>query len=152
MLAVFPGTFDPFTKGHLDILKRAAKMVENITIAVCESPSKHTLFTLEQRVEMVKQCIHNPKINVIGFSGLLPNLLKELNADFLIRGVRNTIDFEYELSLTAMYRDFLPNLEIVMLPTDHKYSYISSTLVREIYKHGGDIKPYIPDEISSYFK
>lgn len=82
MLAVFPGTFDPFTKGHLDILKRAAKMVENITIAVCESPSKHTLFTLEQRVEMVKQCIHNPKINVIGFSGLLPNLLKELNADF----------------------------------------------------------------------
>lgn len=151
MLAVFPGTFDPFTNGHLDILKRASKMFDEIVVAVCESPSKHTFFSLEQRVEMVRKCLGSSNIKVTGFSGLLPNLLKELKADFLIRGIRNTIDFEYELSLTAMYRDFLPDLEVVMLPTDHKYSYVSSTLVREVYKHGGDISAYVPDEISSYF-
>ena len=126
-------------------------MFDEIVVAVCESPSKHTFFSLEERVEMVRKCLGSSNVRVMGFSGLLPNLLRELKADFLIRGIRNTIDFEYELSLTAMYRDFLPDLEVVMLPTDHKYSYVSSTLVREVYKHGGDISAYVPEQISSYF-
>ena len=125
MLAVFPGTFDPFTRGHMDILQRAVKIADDVVVAVCASPSKNTLFSLEQRVEMVQKCNDNQHVRVMGFSGLLTDLLKELHADFLIRGIRNTIDFEYELSLTAMYRDFLPNLEVIMLPTEHKYSYVS---------------------------
>ena len=82
MLAVFPGTFDPFTRGHMDILQRAVKIADDVVVAVCESPSKHTLFSLEQRVEMVKKCNDNPHVRVIGFSGLLTDLLKELHADF----------------------------------------------------------------------
>ena len=151
MLAVFPGTFDPFTRGHMDILQRAVKIADDVVVAVCASPSKHTLFSLEQRVEMVQKCNDNQHVRVMGFSGLLTDLLKELHADFLIRGIRNTIDFEYELSLTATYRDFLPNLEVIMLPTEHKYSYVSSTLVREIHKHGGDISSYVPERIAPYF-
>ena len=153
MTAVFPGTFDPFTKGHLDILKRAQKIFNNVTIAICASPSKHTYFSLEQRVEMVKKCVGNDEnIEIIGFSGLLVDLLKDKKALYLVRGVRNTLDCEYELELTGMYRDFLPDLEIIMLPTSHEHSYISSSLIREIHKHGGDISRYVPDEIVEYIK
>lgn len=148
MLAVYPGTFDPFTVGHLDVLRRASRLFGRIVVAVCSSPSKHTLFTLDERVLMIEECLRgSPGIEVRGYSGLLVDLLADLDAGFLIRGIRNARDCEYELELTGMYRDFLPALEIVMLPADIRYAHISATLVREIYRHGGDISRYVPEEI-----
>ncbi|SFJ78557.1 pantetheine-phosphate adenylyltransferase [Succinivibrio dextrinosolvens] len=147
-LAVFPGTFDPLTKGHLDIIRRASALFDKVIVAVANSPSKHTFLTLEERICSAKDALAEfSNVEVEGFKGLLIDYLKEKQCNVLVRGLRNATDYDYEAQLTGMYRAFVPELEIVFLQTSPDYSFISSTLVREIFIHGGDISKLVPQQV-----
>ncbi|MBO6258253.1 MAG: pantetheine-phosphate adenylyltransferase [Succinivibrio sp.] len=152
-LAVFPGTFDPFTLGHFDILMRASRIFSKVLIAVAENPAKHTLFSLEERVSSIKEaCLDIPSVEVTGFSGMLVDLLREYKADILVRGVRTVADYDYEVQLSGMYRTLMPDMEIVMLPTSGSLSFISSTLVRDVIIHHGDSAKFVPASIQRLIK
>ncbi|WP_434997475.1 pantetheine-phosphate adenylyltransferase [Vibrio scophthalmi] len=146
---IYPGTFDPVTNGHLDIIQRAAVMFDEIIIGVAASPSKKTLFTLGERVELLeKSTAHLANVSVAGFSGLLVDFAASNNANILIRGLRTTVDFEYEFGLTSMYRKLLPGLESVFLTPSEEFTFLSSTIVREVAIHGGDISDFVPAIVS----
>lgn len=152
-VAIYPGTFDPITNGHLDIINRSASLFDSLIIAVAASPSKKTMLSLTDRVELVKQSIqHISNVEVYGFSGLLVNFAEEKNSNILVRGLRTTIDFEYEFGLTSMYRKLLPNLESVFLTPSEEYAFLSSTLIRELALHGGDINQFVPAIVSEKIK
>ncbi len=139
-IAVFPGTFDPVTNGHLNIIKRASLLFDKLIVAVANSPSKNTFFTLDERIALTRDSIRFlDNCEVMGFSGLLTNFLQEHDVDVLVRGIRNSTDYNYEAQLFSMYKLYLPSLEIVFLQTEHELSFISSTLIREIIIHGGSI-------------
>ncbi len=142
---IYPGTFDPITNGHLDIITRAANMFDEIVIAVAASPSKNTLFNLEERVKLVEESTaHISNVTTKGFSGLLVDFAREQKANIIVRGLRTTVDFEYEFGLTNMYRKLLPGLESVFLTPAEEYSFLSSTIVREVAIHGGEIEQFVP--------
>ena len=146
---VYPGTFDPLTNGHLDLIERASKMFDEVIIAVAASPSKNTMFTLEERVRFCKEVTqHLDNVTTQGFSGLMVDFAKEVEANVLIRGLRTTVDFEYEFGLTNMYRRLMPGLESVFLTPAEEHSFISSTIVREVAIHGGDVTQFVPDIIA----
>lgn len=150
---IYPGTFDPVTNGHLDIIQRAAVMFDEIIIGVAASPSKKTLFTLDERVELLeKSTAHLANVSVAGFSGLLVDFAASNHANILIRGLRTTVDFEYEFSLTSMYRKLLPGLESVFLTPSEEFAFLSSTIVREVAIHGGDISDFVPEIVSKAIK
>ncbi|WP_159656011.1 pantetheine-phosphate adenylyltransferase [Vibrio atypicus] len=141
---IYPGTFDPITNGHVDIIQRASKMFHQVTVAVAESPRKNTLFTLDERIDMVREVFKShPNIIVKGFSGLLVDFAKAENANILIRGLRTTIDFEYELGLSTMYQKLMPEIESLFLPPNEKYAFLSSTIVREVALHGGAVDDFV---------
>jgi pantetheine-phosphate adenylyltransferase len=143
---LYPGTFDPVTNGHLDIITRAARMFEKVTVCVAFSPSKNTMFTLEERVAMLQEAVkHLPHVEVEGFSGLLVDFAKQKQANLLVRGLRTTMDFEYEFGLTSMYRKMVPDLESIFLTPKEDYAFLSSTIVREVAIHGGDVSGFVPD-------
>ncbi len=147
---VYPGTFDPITNGHLDLIERAALMFDQVLIAVASSPSKNTMFSLEKRVELAKEVTaHIPNVSAKGFSGLLVNFAKSEESNLLIRGLRTTVDFEYEFGLTNMYRRLSPGLESVFLTPSEQYAFISSTIVRETAIHGGDVAQFVPPAVNS---
>ncbi len=134
---IYPGTFDPITNGHLDLIERAASMFDEVIIAVAASPSKNTLFTLEERVAFAKAVTsHLDNVTAKGFSGLMVDFAKAEGATVLVRGLRTTVDFEYEFGLTNMYRRLMPGLESVFLTPAEEYAFISSSLVREVAIHG----------------
>ncbi|WP_300173053.1 pantetheine-phosphate adenylyltransferase [uncultured Aliivibrio sp.] len=142
---IYPGTFDPITNGHLDLIKRSAAMFDHIIVAVAASPSKKTLFTLEERVDLVKKSIAGlDNVSVDGFSGLMVDFAKQKQANLLVRGLRTTMDFEYEFGLTSMYRKLMPELESVFLTPSEEYAFLSSTIVREVALHGGDVQQFVP--------
>ena len=142
---IYPGTFDPITNGHLDLIERAATMFDEVIIAIAASPSKNTMFTLDERVEFTREVTkHLENVSAKGFSGLLVNFAEEQKANVLIRGLRTTVDFEYEFGLTNMYRRLLPGLESVFLTPAEEHAFISSTLVREVAIHGGDVSQFVP--------
>ncbi|ANP75001.1 pantetheine-phosphate adenylyltransferase [Vibrio crassostreae 9CS106] len=144
-IAIYPGTFDPVTNGHYDLIKRAAMMFDHVIVGVAESPSKNTMFSLDERVRLLqKTCISLSNVSVAGFSGLLVDFATKKNATVLVRGLRTTMDFEYEFGLTTMYRRLKPELESLFLTPSEEYAFLSSTLVREVAIHGGDIKPFVP--------
>ncbi|WCE29838.1 pantetheine-phosphate adenylyltransferase [Vibrio sp. SCSIO 43137] len=150
---IYPGTFDPITNGHLDLILRSAKMFDHVTIGVAASPSKKTMFTLDERVSLIEEVIKPyDNISVIGFSGLLVDFAKQENANLLIRGLRTTVDFEYEFGLTNMYRKLLPSLESVFLTPSEEYAFLSSTIVREVAIHGGEINQFVPANVASALK
>ncbi|XXF08949.1 pantetheine-phosphate adenylyltransferase [Pseudomonas sp. D1-3] len=141
---LYPGTFDPITKGHGDLVERAARLFDSVVIAVAASPKKNPLFSLEQRVELAREVTkHLPNVEVIGFSTLLASFAKEQGANILLRGLRAVSDFEYEFQLANMNRQLAPELESLFLTPSEKYSFISSTLVREIANLGGDISKFV---------
>ncbi|MCZ4310078.1 pantetheine-phosphate adenylyltransferase [Vibrio atlanticus] len=145
-IAIYPGTFDPVTNGHYDLIKRAACMFEKLVIGVAESPSKATLFSLDERVALLRETCHElPNVSVEGFSGLLVDFATEQNASILVRGLRTTMDFEYEFGLTTMYRRLKPELESLFLTPSEEFAFLSSTLVREVAIHGGDIEQFVPE-------
>ena len=150
---IYPGTFDPITNGHLDIMTRAADMFDQIIIGVAASPSKKTLFSLEERVKLVEESTsHLSNVSAAGFSGLLVDFAREQQAHILVRGLRTTADFEYEFGLTSMYRKLLPGLESVFLTPSEEYAFLSSTIVREVAIHGGDISSFVPDTVNIAMK
>ena len=142
--AVYPGTFDPMTMGHVDLVKRASKLFDSVIIAIASSDSKKPMFTLEERIEIGNKIFaDDPKVEVVGFSGLLVNFAKENNANILIRGLRVVADFEYEFQLANMNRAMSPDIESVFLTPKEEYSYISSSLVKEIATMGGDVDRFV---------
>ncbi|EGQ7973986.1 pantetheine-phosphate adenylyltransferase [Vibrio parahaemolyticus] len=149
MKTLYPGTFDPITNGHLDIIERAASMFDHVLIAVAASPSKNTMFTLEERVQFVRDVTkHLDNVSTKGFSGLLVDFARAEQANVLIRGLRTTVDFEYEFGLTNMYRRLMPGLESVFLTPAEEYAFISSTIVREVAIHGGQVDQFVPKNVA----
>ena len=143
--AIYPGTFDPITNGHIDLVERAAALFGQVIVGVAASPSKSPRFDLEQRVELARQVTaHLDNVTVVGFSGLLVDFAKHHNATVLIRGLRAVSDFEYEFQLANMNRRLHPGLESVFLTPAEENSFISSTLVKEVALHGGDVSQFVP--------
>ncbi|KQN63288.1 pantetheine-phosphate adenylyltransferase [Erwinia sp. E602] len=143
--AIYPGTFDPLTNGHLDIVTRAALMFDHIVLAVAASPSKKPLFSLDERVALATEVTaHLDNVEVIGFSDLMANFAREQQANVLVRGLRAVSDFEYEMQLAQMNRHLLPTLESVFLMPSGQYSFVSSTLMKEVARHGGEVQAFLP--------
>ncbi len=146
-IAIYPGTFDPLTFGHLDVLKRAAKMFDEVIISVVKNSSKSTLLSLDERTSIIEEVIKEMKnCRVESFDGLLVNYAKEKNANVIVRGLRAISDFEYEFQMALTNRKIAENIETIFLMPSEKSSFISSTLVREIAKYGGEIKDFVPVE------
>lgn len=148
-IAVYPGTFDPITNGHLDLIERGARMFDKVVIAVAESPGKRPTFDLEARKALAETvCTELDNVEVVGFCSLLTTLMYEQKATIILRGLRAVSDFEYELQLANMNRAQNPELESVFLTPAVENSYISSTIVREIARLGGDISPMVHPQVA----
>ncbi|KMT66042.1 pantetheine-phosphate adenylyltransferase [Catenovulum maritimum] len=148
--AIYPGTFDPITNGHLDLIERASKLFDKIIIGVAYSPTKRPLFSLEERVEMIQQVTSElENVVVIGFTGLLVDLAKQNKASVLIRGVRAVADYEYEFQLANVNRSLYPELETIFLTPIEKNSFISSTIVKEVARHGGDVSGFVSESVAA---
>ncbi|WP_300000782.1 pantetheine-phosphate adenylyltransferase [uncultured Cedecea sp.] len=146
--AIYPGTFDPVTNGHLDIVTRAAAMFDTVVFAIAASPSKNTLFTLDERVALAKKAVTAlPNVEVVGFSDLMANFARTAQANILIRGLRTAADFEYEMQLASMNRHLMSELESVFLMPTKEWSFISSTLVKEVARHHGDVSHFLPEHV-----
>ena len=150
---IYPGTFDPITNGHLDVIERSAVIFPRVLVAVANSPSKKPLFSLDERVELVRQSVaHLSNVEVFGFSDLLANVVKQRNISAIIRGVRTTTDFEYELQLAALNRLLTKGVDSLFFPPAEKWAFVSSTIVREIYLHGGDVAELVPVPVLNALK
>ena len=150
---IYPGTFDPITNGHLDIIERSTVIFPRVLVAVANSPSKKPLFSLDERVELVRQSVaHLSNVEVFGFSDLLANVIKQHNISAIIRGVRTTTDFEYELQLAALNRLLTKGVDSLFFPPAEKWAFVSSTIVREIYLHGGDVAELVPVSVFNALK
>ncbi len=141
--AIYPGTFDPITNGHADLIERAARMFTEVTVGIASNPSKKPLFSLDERVELIKKVTaHLENVKVIGFTGLLADFADQQHAAILIRGLRAVSDFEYEFQLANMNRRLNPRLESVFLTPAEENSFISSTLVKEVALHRGNVQGF----------
>ena len=146
--AIYPGTFDPITNGHADLIERAAKMFNQVTVAIASNPSKKPLFSLQERVELIQKVTkHLDNVEVIGFTGLLADFADTQGASILIRGLRAVSDFEYEFQLANMNRRLNPKLESVFLTPAEENSFISSTLVKEVALHRGNVEGFCHPEV-----
>ena len=146
--AVYPGSFDPVTFGHLDIIERSAKMVDELVVGVLHNSAKNSLFSLEERVNMIREMTKDiPNVRVESFDGLLVDYMSQIGANIIIRGLRAVTDFEYELQLAQINHVQNEEIETVFLITNLKYSYLSSTIVKEIASYGGDISKFVPVEL-----
>ena len=147
--AVFAGPFVRLTLGHQDLIARAAHIFDEVIVAIAMSPGKRPLFTLEERVVLARQaCQHYPQVRVEGFDGLLIDFARQQEANVLVRGIRTMTDFDYENQLAGMYRQLMPELEILFLPARSELSCVTSSLVREVALHGGDITPFVNHDIA----
>ena len=146
--AVYPGTFDPFTRGHLDIAERASKLFDELIVAVAASVDKRPIFSLQERVEMAQQaCAHLPNVTVMPFEGLVVEFAREQGANVLVKGLRAVTDFEREMQMAMMNRSLAPELDTVLLVTDTKYAFLSAGLVKEVCRLGGDVSEYVPGAV-----
>ena len=143
--AIYPGSFDPLTLGHLDMIKRSAKIVDELVIGVLNNSAKNSLFSLDERVSMIKEMTESmPNVTVASFDGLLVDYMKEINATIIVRGLRAVTDFEYELQIAQTNHVENPEVETIVLTTSLQYSYPSSTIVKEFASYGGDISKFVP--------
>ena len=144
-VAIYPGTFDPITFGHIDVVLRASELFDKVIVAISESSAKNTLFTVEERIDMIKESTSKIKnINVSSFKGLLVDYAKSRGADAIIRGLRAISDFEYEFQMALTNRKIAENITTVFLMPNEKYTYLNSTLVKEIAKFKGDVSAFVP--------
>ena len=153
MVAVYPGTFDPLTRGHEDLVRRASKLCERLVVGVADSRNKHPFFTLEERVDIAREVLsHYPNVTVAGFSGLLKHFVEEHEATVVIRGLRAVSDFEFEFQMAGMNRYQMPSVETVFLTPSDQYMFISGTIVREIAILGGDVSKFTFPSVEKWLK
>lgn len=147
-VAIYPGSFDPITNGHLDIIQRGCKTFDKVIVAVLINIDKKGLFHIDERVELIKKATaHLKNVEVISFNGLLVDLAKQYNANVILKGLRAVSDFEYELQMALMNSKLDPNIETLFMMTSIQYSYLSSSSVKQVGKFGGDISGLVPGEI-----
>ena len=148
-LAIYPGSFDPITNGHLDIATRAAKLFQKLIIGVYDTPTKPLLFTTEERVNLVRQAVANlPNVDVESFSGLAVDFARKVKAQALVRGLRVGADFEREFEMALMNKELFPELELVCLMTNLEYQFLSSSLLKEVASLGGNIDDFVPKHVA----
>ncbi len=146
--AVYPGSFDPVTLGHLDIIERSSRIVDELVVGVLNNSSKNPLFSMEERVNMLKEVTsHLSNVRIESFDGLLVDFAVRCHANVVVRGLRAITDFEYELQMSQTNRIMCPKLDTIFLTTDLKYAYLSSSIVREMAHYGGDISAFVPAAI-----
>lgn len=151
--AIYPGTFDPITNGHSDLIVRASKLFEKVIIAIAINPGKKPLFNLDERVELAQRALsHLDNVEVCGFEGLLIDVAMEKKVNVIIRGLRAVSDFEHEFQLASMNRKMQPEIETLFLTPAEQFTYISSSLVREIATLGGDVSDFVPPVVRSALK
>lgn len=151
--AIYPGTFDPITRGHEDLVLRAARLFDNVVLAIADSPSKRPFFTLDERVKMAKESLAgHANVEVVGFAGLLMDFLREQNARIILRGLRAVSDFEFEFQLANMSRHLAREIETVFLTPQEQFTFISSSLVREIAILGGDVHEFVDPIVEAELK
>ena len=147
---VYPGTFDPITNGHIDLVERSAKLFGKVVIGIAASQRKGPLFTVEERIELASEALqHLPNVEIRGFDYLLVNFVKDCKADAVMRGLRAVSDFEYEFQLANMNRALAPDIESIFLTPAERFSYISSSLVREISSLDGDVSKFVPVNVAN---
>lgn len=152
-IAVCPGSFDPITYGHLDIIRRGAKVFEQIRVVVLNNSSKNPLFSVDERIELIKEVIKDiPNVKVESFQGLLVEYAKNVNASAIIRGLRAVSDFEYEMQITSMNRVLDDEIETFFIMTNNQYSFLSSSIVKEVAKYNGKISELVPQAVEQALK
>jgi len=152
-VALYPGTFDPITHGHTDLVSRAARVFDRVIVAIAESPHKTPFFSLEKRIALAEsQLGHLDNIEIVGFSNLLVDFVQDKGASVIVRGLRAVSDFEYEFQLASMNRNLCEEVETMFLTPDEKYGFISSTLVKEVARLGGDVSQFVGSEIEDALK
>ncbi len=152
--AIFPGSFDPLTNGHLDIIKRSSPIFDEIVIAVLDNPDKNPMFSVEERREIIREALPlvqagSCRLLVDSFSGLTADFAKQMNATAIVRGIRAVSDYEYELRMALMNRRLEPTIETVFLMAGEEYSYVSSTLMKQVFQLGGRVEGLIPELVES---
>jgi pantetheine-phosphate adenylyltransferase len=152
-IAIYPGSFDPVTNGHVDIIKRSAKLFSKVIVAVIRNPEKKSRFSLEQRVIMLRESLPNLKNVVVeSFDGLLVNYAKKKKANIIVRGLRAVSDFDYEFQMALTNRKMAPAIETLFFMTDYKYSYLSSSFVKQIAHFGGNVSELVPSAVAKRLK
>ncbi|MBE7027029.1 MAG: pantetheine-phosphate adenylyltransferase [Ruminococcaceae bacterium] len=147
-IAVYPGSFDPVTNGHLDVIKRSAKVFDKVIVGVLDNMAKKPLFTPDERVDMIKKVASDiENVEVYAFSGLLVDFMKQFDSAVIIKGLRTISDFEYEFQMALLNKSLNPDVETFFMMTDSKYSYISSSMVKEVARLGGGIDEFVPCDI-----
>ena len=143
--AIYPGSFDQLTLGHLDIIERSARIVDELVVGVLNNSAKNSLFSLDERVSMIKEMTDSmPNVTVTSFNGLLVDYMREIDATIIVRGLRAVTDFEYELQIAQTNHVENPEVETIFLTTSLQYSYLSSTIVKEFASYGGDLSKFVP--------
>ena len=151
--AIYPGTFDPITNGHIDLVERASRMFDQLLVAIAASPTKKPLFSLEERLDMTRQTLaHIDDLTVIGFEGLLIDCAAKYNAQVVLRGLRAVSDFEYEFQLAAMNQRLDPEIDTVFLTPAENYTFLSASLVKEIASLGGDVSQFLDPKVNAALK
>lgn len=147
-VAIYPGTFDPITRGHEDLVRRAASLFDRLILAIAESPAKRPMFDLDERVEMARQVLGDlPNVEIVGFNSLLMAFVHDRGAKVIVRGLRAVSDFEYEFQMAGMNRSLYPEVETVFLTPGEQYMFISATMVREIARLGGDVGKFVQSSV-----
>ncbi len=145
--AVYPGSFDPITYGHIDVIKRSSKIFDEVIVVVLSNCEKKSVFSIDEKIEMIKLSLQDVEnVKVISYEGLTTDIVKAENASTIIRGIRNTTDFEYEYMLSQIYKT-QANVETIFIPTSKEYIYLSSTVVRDYAAYHGDLSKFVPEEI-----
>ena len=153
LIGVYPGTFDPLTRGHEDLVRRASKLVEQLVVGVADSRAKRPFFSLQERLDIATEVLgHYPNVKVASFSGLLKDFVREHNAKIIVRGLRAVSDFEYEFQMAGMNRYLLPDVETLFLTPSDQYQFISGTIVREIALLGGDVSKFVFPSVEKWLR
>lgn len=147
--AIYPGSFDPLTFGHLDMIERSSKIVDELYVSVLRNSAKNPLFSTDERVSMIEEMTsHLPNVKVTAFDGLLVDYAGKIGANIIVRGLRAVTDFEYELQISQTNRIVNPDIDTIFLTTSLQYAYLSSTIVKEVASYNGDISKFVPEEIA----